>query len=135
MGALFFAALNRLVRDEPRVAATANTRCRGTPSSDVRAILITNADGLSVERCPSAAREVEDELVAVVQKPPAVNRLVMTHRQIVLESRPRAGQRLLDRNRFDPVNGVLQVQEGPDGLSDIEPRPRIGGLGADIEEQ
>jgi hypothetical protein len=78
---------------------------------------------------------MKDELVAVVQEPPAVDRLVMADRQVAFEPRPRAGERLLDRDRLDPVNRILELKVRACRLSDVKRRPWVGRLGADVQEQ
>ena len=83
------------------------------PARDVRLVLVPHADRLAVERRVPAGREVEHELVAVVEKPAAVDWLVVPDREIVGEPRALPGQRLLDRDRLDPVNGVLQLEMRP----------------------
>src|SRR6185436_5160900 len=59
MRPVLLAALNRLVRDEPRVTAAADTRCGRSPSPDVRLVLVAHADRLSIDRCVSRRGEVE----------------------------------------------------------------------------
>ena len=53
-------------------------------------------------------REVEDELVAVVQEAVAVDRLVVADRQIAGQAGGGAGRRPIDGDRLDPVDDVLQ---------------------------
>ena len=105
------------------------------PAADVRLVLILHAHRLPIERRVARWAEVEDELVAVVEKPAAVDRLVVANCQVVLETSPGAGQRLLDGDRLDPVNRVLQVQMRARRLRHVHRRPRVGWLGADVEEQ
>src|SRR5687767_9430665 len=78
---------------------------------------------------------MEDELVAVVQKPPAVDRFVVADGQVVGKSRARASERLLDRDRLDPVNRVLQLQMRARRLSHVKCRPWIRRLGPDVQKQ
>src|SRR6185503_18071939 len=104
-------------------AATSNAGCGRPPSPDVRLILITHANRLSVDRCLARCREVEHELVAVVHEAPAVDRLVVTNGEVVIEIRARTGERLLDGDRLDPVNGVLQSQVRSDRLRDVDRGP------------
>ena len=120
MGPVLFAALDGLVGDEPRIAAAAHAGGRGPPAADVRLVLIAHADGLSIDRRVARRGEVEDELVAVVDEAAAVDRLVVTDRQVVVEVGAGAGERLLDRDRLDPVNRVLQPQMRPDRLGDVD---------------
>ena len=120
MRPVLLAALDRLVGDEPGVAAAADARRGGPPAADVRLVLIAHADGLPIERRVARRGEVEDELVAVVDEAPAVDRLVVTDGQVVVEVGAGAGERLLDRDRLDPVDRVLQPQMRPDGLRDVD---------------
>jgi hypothetical protein len=95
------------------------------PPTDVRGVLVLHADRLAIERRFPRWCEVEDELVTVVDEPLTVDRLVMTHREVFL----------VDRNRFDPVDGVLQLEVRTNGLGHVECRPWIRGLCADVQEQ
>ena len=112
---------------------TPGRRC--PPPSDVRLILVANANRLTIEWRVSVAGEMEHELVAVVEEPSAVDRLVVADRQVVVEPGPAARQRLFDRDRLDPVNGVLELEMRPSSLRDVHRRPRIGRLGAHVQEQ
>ena len=78
---------------------------------------------------------MKDELVAVVEEAPAVDRLVVADCEVVLQAGPGAGQRLFDGDRLDPVNGVLQLQVRPRRLRHVDRGPRVGRLGADVQEQ
>jgi hypothetical protein len=78
---------------------------------------------------------LKDEFVAVVQKALAVNGLVVADREIVGEAGPPSRQRLLDGNRLDPVNDVLQFEVRPDGLGDIESGPRVLWFRADVQKE
>src|SRR5436190_24337641 len=93
-------ALDRLVRNEPRVAAAANAVSRRAPPSDVRLILIRHTEREAIERRRAVRREVEDELLTVVQEAIAVDRLVVADREIPGQAGGRARGCLLDRNRF-----------------------------------
>jgi hypothetical protein len=59
----------------------------------------------------------------------------VTDRQILLEARAGAGERLLDGDRFDPVDGGLDLQMRARCLRDVERRPWIGRLAADVQKQ
>ena len=100
MGSLFLAALNRFVRNKPGVAAAtqvASTRVR--PTGNVAFVLVRNADGTPIELYPSGFRKVKQVFVAIVQKPFRTDRLEMAMRAIV------------NRDRFDPVDGVLKNEQ------------------------
>src|SRR5258708_8304616 len=99
-------ALNRLVRNEPRVAAAAHALRSGSPAIGVRLILIRNAERESIEVRVTERREVKNELVTVVEKTFAVDRLVVADCQIASPSRPRAGPRAAHRHRLCPMHYV-----------------------------
>src|SRR5690349_4661256 len=98
---VLFATLNRVVRDEPGVAAAPNARRRGAPASDVRLVLVLHADRLPIERGLTPLGEVKHELMTVVEKAPAVDGFVMTDGEVFVEPSTSAGKRLLDRDRLD----------------------------------
>src|SRR5579863_2243060 len=98
------ATLDRFVRDEPRVAAAAYAGRTGPPASRVRLILIRHAERKPLERRRSLRREVKNELVAVVDEPIAVDRLVMPDCQIARQPGGGPGRVPIDRDRFDPVD-------------------------------
>jgi hypothetical protein len=54
--------------------------------------------------------------------------------QVSRQGRAGAGRLAVDRDRLDPVNEVLQVQARARGLRHVDGRPRVGRLGADVEE-
>src|SRR5262249_24484599 len=79
--------------------------------------------------------EVEDDLLAVVQEPVVVVWFVVPYREILFKFCPCARQHLLDRNRLDPMDGVLQPEVGACRLCDVERRPRVRRFAADVEKQ
>src|SRR5512132_1155473 len=101
MRSLLVAVLNGVVGDEPGVAAASEVVSGRAPSRNVRFVLIGNADRLPVQWRTAAWREVEDELMAVVQEACAVDWLVVTDGEIIPEPRACACQRFLDRDRLD----------------------------------
>ena len=65
----FLAALNCLVGNEPRVAATASiTPARMTPSRDVAFVLVRNANRQPIQLDVTDLGEMENVFVAVVEK-------------------------------------------------------------------
>src|ERR1051325_2786149 len=78
-------ALDGVVGNEPRVAAAAKIVGRGAPAADVRLVLIPHTDRLAAERRLALRCEMEHELVAVVQEPFAVDRLVVADGEILFE--------------------------------------------------
>ena len=98
-------------------------------------VLVAHADRPAVERRPPVVRELEHELVAVVDEAGAVDRLVVADREVAVERGAGAGRVPIDGDRLDPVDGVLEGQVAARGLGHVQRRPGIGGLGADIEEE
>src|SRR5688572_3783012 len=82
MRPLFVAALNGVVRQEPGVAAASQVRPRLLPAFHVRLVLVLHAHGPPVDGRAAGRAEMKDELVTVVEKALAVDRLVMTNGQI-----------------------------------------------------
>jgi hypothetical protein len=99
------------------------------PARDVAFVLIWNAQGKPINFNSSGLRKVKDVLVTIVKKPLGIDRLEMTKRFYrcfdpdlalrvrlslarerieVRVERPGASPCRIDRNRFDPVNRVLQ---------------------------
>ena len=132
--AVLVAALDRLVGDEPGVAAAAAVAAAGRQRATFDCVLVLDADRASVERRPAARREVEDELVAVVDEAVAVDRLVVADARSRVSPAP-APADPVDRDRLDPVDRVLELQVLPRRLRDVERRPGVGRLGADVQEQ
>ena len=102
MRPLFLAALNRLIRDEPRVAATtAIAPARVGPTRNVALVLIRNTEREPINFNAPALGEVKDVFVTIIQKASRTNRLEMT-------ARDDSAIFLLDADRLDPMNRVLQ---------------------------
>src|SRR5688572_3977979 len=132
---LFVAALDGVVGQEPGVAAASQPRAGPPPAGDVGLILVFHADGGPFERRGAPGAEVKYKLVAVVEEPAAVDWLVVTDGQVIVQSAARSRQRLFNRDRLDPVNDVLQLEVRPYGLGHIQRGPGIFRLGADVQEQ
>jgi hypothetical protein len=79
-------------------------------------------------------REVEDELVAVVQKAIAVDRLVMADRKIAIQAGSCTRRVPIDRNRLNPMNDVLELEVRSYSLCYVQRRPGVGWLGANVQE-
>ena len=135
MRAIAVAALDRLVRNEPRVAAAAHGRPRPAAIARCSTDPGTHAERQPVERGPRVLREMKDELVAVVEEPVGIDRLVVADGQVCGQAGANARGLLLDGDRLDPVDGVLELEVGPGGLGHVQGGPRIAGLGADVQEQ
>ena len=132
---LAIAALDGLVGDEPGVAAAARASRRRRPAPDVGTVLIRHADRAAVQRRRGRRREVEHELVAVVEEPRAVDGLVVADGQVAFEAGAGAGQVAIDRDRLHPVDDVLEAQVLARLLRDVERGPGVGWLAADVQEQ
>src|SRR4029450_2587011 len=78
---LFRAALDRLVGNEPGVAATTAIAPEGmAPARNVRFVGVGNAERETIERSSSFRREVENILVAVIEEAGGIDRLEMSTR-------------------------------------------------------
>ena len=129
MRPLFRAALDRLVRNEPGVAATTPVApARVAPARNVRFVGVGNAEREAIERRFSFGREMENIFVAVVQKAGRTDRLEMSARNFF------AGI-VRDRDRFDPVNRVLQNEEFAQSQDQLVRQHRIRRRRADVEKK
>ena len=102
MRSLFFATLNRLVRNEPGIAAApeiASSRVR--PAHDVTLVLVWDSDGEPIEVHTPSLREVKNVFVAIVEKTFRIDRLEVAVRANLSFS-------IFDRYGFNPVNHILQ---------------------------
>src|SRR5439155_26142883 len=86
------AALNRLVRNEPGVTRAAGAVGPAGRARDVRRGLVRDAEREPVEARRAAARQVEHELVAIVQEAVAVDRLVVADREVARQPGGEAGR-------------------------------------------
>src|SRR5262245_28449530 len=101
MRSLVRAALNRLVGNKPRVAATAKIASTSVrPARDVAFVLIRNAESKPIDFHSSRLRKVKDVLATIVKKPLRIDWLEVTVRLQITVS-------IFNGDRFDPVNGVL----------------------------
>ncbi len=120
---------DRLVGDEPVVAAASPVASAGVaPARDVALVRIRHADGEAVDRHFSGLGEVEDELVAVVEEAGGVDRLEVPDRDRIRPLR-------LHRDRLDPVDRVLEMEERPQGKGEFVRDPRVLRGRADVEEK
>src|SRR5262249_44981556 len=134
MRSLFLTALNCFVGDEPCVAATSQITAAGMPpAGDVAFVLIRHSQCKPIEFDPSGLCEMKNVFVAVVEKASRADWLGMTvsyriglhphpallvrvgiatgqstERNEVRLGRARSSLRRIDRDRFDPVNSILQ---------------------------
>src|SRR3954453_18773534 len=110
VGTILVPVLNRVVRDEPGVPPASQVATARLPAADVRSVLVGNTNRTAVERRSSLWREMKDELVAVVHEARAVDRLVVTDRNVLVERNSRSGCVLFNRDGLDPVDRVLELQ-------------------------
>src|SRR5438105_13502100 len=101
MRSLLLAALNCFVRNEPSIATAAQiASARVPPARDVALVLIRDAERKPVNFHPARFREVKDIFVAGVEKSLRVDWFEMSIRANV-------PTKIFDRDRIDPVDGVL----------------------------
>jgi hypothetical protein len=98
------AALNRLVRYEPRVSPAMPVPSRSmVPSGDVALSALRHAKGQAVQRDVASLGQVKDVFVTIVQKPLRIDGLVVTAlNQLSVPVRRRDGDGL------NPVECVLK---------------------------
>ena len=102
MRTLLRATLNRFVRNEPGVAAAARIAAfRMRPARYVAFILIRNSEGKPINFDTARFREVKNVFVASIREPFGAHWLKWPYDRTPLMA-------ILDRDRFDPVNHILQ---------------------------
>src|SRR6516165_1756646 len=99
--------LNRLVGNEPGIAAASHAPGSLLPPPNVRLILIGNAQGKPVKVRGAALREMEDKFVTVVQEAIAVDRLIVPDRKVSRQLRRGPCRVPVNRDGLDPMNDVL----------------------------
>src|SRR5439155_5103162 len=129
MRSFFLAVLNGLVRNKPSIAATAKIAASSMrPARDVAFVLIWNPDSEPIQFDTSGFGEMKNIFVTIVQEALGADRLEMTVRAnccsrfpvesaapICLLPSRRVARRatattIVDRDRFDPVERVLQLE-------------------------
>ena len=123
------AALDRLIWHEPGIATTpaVATLCV-SPPSNVALVSVRDANRETVRRRVSMLREMKNELVAVRDEPLRVDRFEVTDGDFLADTS-------LDRDRLDPVKGVLQNKLITQCQDDFMRQHRVAGRRADIEEE
>jgi hypothetical protein len=102
MRPLLGAALNRLVRNEPGIAAATQIASASmTPAGDVAFVLVRYAKRKPIKLSTPSFREMKNVLMAIVKKPFRIDRLEVTVRFEIALS-------IFNCDRLDPVNRVLQ---------------------------
>src|ERR1700730_10757881 len=95
------AALDRLVRNEPGVAAAAPIDPpRVPPARNIAFVLIRNAEREPIQLNAPIGREMKNVFMAIVKESLGTDRLKMA-------KRPHGALSIFDRDRFGPVNRVL----------------------------
>ena len=129
MRSLFLAALDCLVRNEPGVAAAPEIASASVrPTSNIGFILIRNSDGKPVQLDASGLCEMKNMFVAIIDEALGANRF---------EVAVRANHRfsVLDCDRLDPMNGVLQYKEVAQFHYELMGQHRVGWRRADVEKK
>ncbi len=145
MRTFFLPTLNCLVRNKPRVpAATQIFSPSMRPPRDVALVLIRHAKCQPIQFDAAGLREVENVFVAIVQKPPRIDRLEMTKRANGCSRFPAGSARvarraaatmIVDRDGFNPVNRVLQHEQIAQRHDDLVRQHRIRRRGTDVEKK
>src|SRR5205823_1524466 len=156
MRSFFLAVLNGLIRNKPSIAATTQiTASSMRPARDVALVLIRNSDSKPVQFDTSGFGEMKNIFVTIVQEALRADRLEMTEgNRIGLHPHPalrvrlslarerievrvrRAGFRLwhADRDRFDPVERVLQLEGTAQRHDNFMWQHRVRWRGTDVEK-
>src|SRR5438477_3589076 len=122
-------ALNRLIRNKPRIAATTPIAPAGVrPTRNVGFILIRNSEREPVDWRVPLGREMKNIFVAIVQVAARIDRFEMSARNDFAPF-------FLNADRFDPVNGILQNEQIAQLQHQLVWEHRIGWHRADVEKK
>src|SRR5438067_4115230 len=154
MRSFLLAVLNGLVRNKPSIAATTQiTASSMRPARDVTLVLIRNSDSKPVQVDTSGFGEMKNIFVTIVQEALRADRLEMTVRAnwcsrfpvesaapICLLPSRRVARRatattIVDRDRFDPVERVLQLEGTAQPHDDFVRQHRVRWRGTDVEKK
>ncbi len=119
MRPLFSATFDRLIWNEPSIAATTEiTPAAVLPARDVALVLIRHTQRESINRRAAVRREVKDVLVTVVEVTRRVDwfEVAARHQLAIL---------VLDADRLDPMNRVLEGEQIPKPEHQLVWQPRI----------
>lgn len=108
--------------DEPDVPGAAPV-ADVAPAGDVALVLERDADGQAINGRHAKLGEVEDGLVVVVEEAAAVDGLEVPDRIVP------------DGEGLHPSDGVLQGEDGPEGVGDVSRDPRVDVGAADVQEE
>src|SRR4029079_18299653 len=100
MGTVLVAVLDGFVGQEPDIATAPASTAGRPPPRDIRPILIRDPERQPVHRHTPRSRELEDELVAVVYEPRAVDWLVVAEREVAVDAGGRASHVPVDGHRL-----------------------------------
>ena len=128
------AALDGFVRHEPGVAAAPAVGFGAVPAAHIALVLILHPDCQPVQGDIARFGQMEDVLVGVVDKAAAVDRFVVTHRDIAADAGVAAHVFLLNGDGLDPVNDILQGEVLAQFEEDFERSPGIRGFATYIEK-
>ncbi len=133
VGAFTFAGLDGFVGNEPGVAATAKILTLGVaPARDVGFMNVRHAGGATIQRDIAGFGQVKNVFVAVVDVALGIDGFEMSCGNGVTIHGS-------DGDRFHPVKGVLQNEQGlwaiGEGEDDLVGKEGIGWCGADVEEK
>ena len=121
--------MNRFVWNEPGIPATTQIASAGMrPTGNIALVLIRNTERESINFNAPALGEVKDILVTIIEKASRTNRLEMT-------ARDDSAIFLLDADRLDPMNRVLQNKQVTQLHHDLVWKHWLGARCADVEKK
>src|SRR5581483_12205481 len=127
--------LYRLVRDEPRVSPVSPVLLGFFPPADVALVLVRYPYCQLVQFCLAGLCEMENVLVAVVEKALACDGLEVAYRNVAGNPGIVACVCLAYRNRLDPCYHVLQGKVPAHDRGDVPRYPLVLRPVADIEKE
>ena len=124
MRPLLRAALDRFVGNKPGVAAAARVSpARVRPASDVALVLVRHTEREPVDVDLAVDGEMKNIFVAVVEKSFRTDRLKMSECSLV------------DSDRFDPVNRILQNEEIAELKNNFVRKKRVRWRRTNVEKK
>ena len=98
-------------------------------------VLVGDPDGSPVEGDIAGPREVEDVLVARVQVPAGLQRLVVADGEVAREPGRSPREVPVDRDRLHPMDDVLEAKPPADLAGDVPREPRVGRGRPEVQEE
>ena len=132
MGPFTLSILYGCIWNKPGVPSASDAITPGLPPRNIRSVLVGYADGLSVEWSSALRCQVKDELVAIIDKPVAINWLIVANAEVSIERCPSAAGGAVDCDRLNPMNDVLQFEMPSGGLGNVKRSPWTSGRSSDI---